>query len=152
MSFILPLLSFFMGQAKSFIKEPGVAFTQQLVLHIRSLTLLLVAIISSLTLSLVGVCLFISSLANQLDKQEELSFTGGMTLYLVVTVISLAFLAYSLSQKKWLKTSGLVEAAKPQRTAGTLESAVSLLVMDFVQERKFRRENSSAAENSKPQA
>lgn len=141
MNFILPLLSFFMGHAKSFIKEPGIAFTQQLVIHIRALTILLVAIISSLTLSLVGVSLFISSLANQLDKQEGVSFTGGMTLYLGVTLVSLAFLAYSLSHKKWLKTSGLVDKPKSERSPGTLESAISLLVMDFVQERRHRREN-----------
>lgn len=145
MNFLLALLTFAMGQAKSFVKEPGIAFTQQLVLRIRSLTILIVAIIGALTLSLVGVSLFIANLAGQLDQKEELTVSGGMILYLVVTVISLAFLAYSLSSKKWLQTSGLVEPPTPApRPTGNIENAISLLIMDFVQARQHRRAQSEA--------
>ncbi len=150
MNFLLALLTFAMGQAKSFVKEPGIAFTQQLVLRIRSLTMLIVAIVGALTLSLVGVSLFIANLANQLDQKEDLTVSGGMILYLVVTVISLAFLGYNLSSKKWLQTSGLVEpSTPPPRPSSSIENAISLLIMDFVQARQQRRAQSESPTQDK---
>ena len=145
MKLFLALISFALGQAKSFVKEPGIAFTQQLVLRIRSLTLLIVMIIGSLTITLVGFSLLLSKVAEQLDKQEGLSISSGMILYVVVSLCAIGFLIYNLSAKKWLQTSGLVEQQqKPKGVGSTLENAVSLLIMDFVQARQERRENSKS--------
>ncbi|WP_413582328.1 hypothetical protein [Bdellovibrio sp. HCB288] len=144
MKFLLPLLSFLLGNAKGLIKEPAEAFSQQLAMRVRSLTTLLVAVIGSLALGCVGLSLFIASIASQLDKNEEFHISGGMIVYLVLTVVAVGVLIYSLSSKTWMKSLGFEEKpAAPQsqkRASGTLESAVALLVMDFIEERKERRE------------
>ncbi|WP_413292985.1 hypothetical protein ACLSU7_16440 [Bdellovibrio sp. HCB185ZH] len=147
MKFILPLLSFLIGNAKGFIKEPAEAFSQQLAMRVRSLTTLLVAVIGSLALGCVGLSLFIASIASQLDKNEEFHVSGGMIVYLGLTVVSIGVLIYSLSSKTWMKSLGFEE--KPQqaataagkRNSGALENAVALLVMDYIDERKSRRDD-----------
>ncbi|AHZ86234.1 hypothetical protein [Bdellovibrio bacteriovorus] len=145
MNFLLPLISFFIGNAKSLFKEPGIAFTQQLVLHLRALTFVLVSTIGSLALSCVGTSLFIASLAGQLDKGEEFQITGGMIVYLVMTVISAGVLIYSLNKKTWLKALGFVEKPVAPKQSGALENAVALLVMDYVEERQSKRAKTSEA-------
>lgn len=140
MKLLLPLLSFFMGSAKNLFKEPGVALTQQLVLHLRSLSLIVTSCIGALALFCVGLSLLISRIAGQFDSDEAFYFSTGMWIYLAMTLISAAVLIYSLRRQTWLKVMGFVE--KPQTTqgkSGALESAVALLVMDFVEERQSRR-------------
>lgn len=139
MKFLLPLLSFFLGNAKSLFKEPSVAFTQQVVLHVRAMTTVLVSTIASLALSCVGISLLISSVAGQLDKNEDFHFTGGMFLYLALTIISAGVLVYSLRQKTWLKAMNLEEKPKESHKGGALENAIAILVLDFVEERQNRR-------------
>ncbi|WP_413585033.1 hypothetical protein [Bdellovibrio sp. HCB274] len=146
MKFILPLLSFLIGNAKGLIKEPAEAFSLQLAMRVRSLTTLLVAVIGSLALGCVGLSLFIASIAAQLDKNEEFHVSAGMVVYLGLTVVALGVLVYSLRSKTWMKSLGFEE--KPQQTtssgsgkrSGALENAVALLVMDYIDERKNRRE------------
>ncbi|MEK2687854.1 hypothetical protein [Bdellovibrio sp. GT3] len=144
MKFLLPLLSFLLGNAKGLIKEPAEAFSQQLAMRVRSLTTLLVAVIGSLALGCVGLSLFIASIASQLDKNEEFHVSGGMMVYLVLTVVAVGVLIYSLSSKTWMKSLGFEQKPATQqnqkRATGTLESAVALLVMDFIEERKERRD------------
>jgi flagellar basal body-associated protein FliL len=145
MKFILPLLSFLIGNAKGFIKEPAEAFSQQLAMRVRSLTTLLVSVIGSLALGCVGLSLFIASIASQLDKNEEFHVSGGMMVFLGLTVVSIGVLVYSLSSKTWMKSLGF-EEKPPQapsagsKRSGALENAVALLVMDYIDERKSRRD------------
>jgi len=140
MKFLLPLLSFFLGNAKSLFKEPSIAFTQQVVLHVRAMTTVLVSTIASLALSCVGISLLVSSVAGQLDKNEEFHFTGGMYLYLSLTVVAAGILLYSLRQRTWLKAMNLEEKPKESsHKGGALENAIAVLVLDFVEERQHRR-------------
>lgn len=144
MKFILPLLSFLIGNAKGFIKEPAEAFSIQLAERVRSLTTLLVAVIGSLALGCVGLSLFIASIASQLDKNEEFHVSGGMVVYLCLTVVAIGILIYSLRSKTWMKSLGFEERPQQQapggKRSGALENAVALLVMDFIDERKSRRD------------
>jgi hypothetical protein len=146
MKFILPLLSFLIGNAKGFIKEPAEAFSIQLAERVRSLTTVLVAVIGSLALGCVGLSLFIASIASQLDKNEDFHVSGGMAVYLGLTVVAIGVLIYSLRSKTWMKSLGFEE--KPQQApsaggkrSGALENAVALLVMDYIDERKSRRDD-----------
>lgn len=144
MKFLLPLLSFFLGNAKSLFKEPSVALTQQLVLHVRTITILLTSAIGSLALSCVGVSLFIASIARQLDLNEDFTITPAMCVYLGMTVVFAGILFYSLRRKTWLSNLGFEEKPTPAKQSGALENAVALLVMDFVEERQSRRKDSNA--------
>lgn len=148
MNFLLPLLSFFMGSAKNLFKEPGVALTQQLVLHLRALTTILVSAIGSLVLSCVGISLFISSLATQLDKGDDFHFTAGMYVYLILSILAVGVLIYSLKKTTWLKSLGFEDKPTQTKKSGALENAVALLVMDFVEERQSRRHKSSDTQAS----
>ncbi|QDK39645.1 hypothetical protein DOE51_04635 [Bdellovibrio sp. NC01] len=142
MKLLLPLLSFLLGHANTFVKEPTAAITQQVALHVRAITSILVSTVGSLALSCVGLSLFIASIAGQLDKNEEFHFTGGMGVYLALTVVSACVLAYSLRRETWMKALGFQTKPEPQRSehkAGALENAVALLIMDFVEERQQRR-------------
>lgn len=142
MKILLPLISFLLGTGKTFFKEPGVALTQQLVLHLRALTTMLVSTIVSLVLFCVGTSFLVSALAKQLDSEDSLVFSGGITLFSTLTVVSLAVLIYSLRRQTWLKTLGFEERA-PVKQSGALENAVALLVMDFVEERQNKRTQKS---------
>ena len=126
MKIILPLISFFIGNAKGLFKQPGIDLTQQVVMHLRALTLLLVSTIGSLVLSCVGISLLISSIAGQLDRAEEFHFTGGMTVYSVLTVLSVGFLLYSLRRNTWLHALGFEEQRQAPKQSGALENAVAL--------------------------
>ncbi len=139
MKFLLPLLSFFLGNAKSLFKEPSVALTQQLVLHVRTITILLTSAIGSLALSCVGVSLFIASIAKQADLNEDFTISPAMCIYLAMTVIFAGILFYSLRRKTWLSNLGFEEKPAPAKQSGALENAIALLVMDFVEERQSRR-------------
>lgn len=145
MGFLLPLLSFFIGNAKSLFKQPSIDLTQQVVLHLRALTLVLVSTVGSLVLSCVGISLLIASIAGQVDRSEEFHFTGGMIVFSILTFLSLAFLFYSLRRDTWLRALGFEEKKQAPKQSGALENAVALLVMDFVEERQKKRTEKTEA-------
>ncbi len=151
MNFLLPLLSFFLGGAKDLFQKPGAALSQQLVLHVRALSVVAVTVVGSLALFCVGLSLFISQVVGQLDGKletlEGFAFSIGMMVYLGMTVASLAVLLFSLSQQRWLRAVGFRQTASPSmKKSGPLESAVALLVVDFVEERQRRREQPKQTE------
>lgn len=145
MGFLLPLLSFFIGNAKSLFKQPTIDLTQQLVLHIRALTVVLVSTIGSLVLSCVGISFLVSNIAGQLDRSEEFAFTGGTITFSILSVVSLGILFYSLRRNTWLRAVGFEEKREAPKQSGALENAVALLVMDFVEERQKKRTEKSDA-------
>ena len=145
MKFLIPLISFFLGNAKNLFKEPSEALTQQVVLKIRSITVLVVVTIASLALSCVGISLLVAKFAEQLDAAGSFSWTPGLTIYLGLTVVALGTLFYSLRRDTWLKKMGFGErATRPQNSAGRpIENALALLLMDYLEERKSRRPHPS---------
>ena len=151
MKLLIPVLSFLLGNAKNFMKEPSAAITQQLVLHIRSIGLLVTGCVGSLALFCVGLSLFISRLATQFDSSEDFHFTVSLGIYLGMTVMFGGVLAYCLRRKTWMTAMGFADrssAEESRKKSGALESAVALLVMDFVEERQSRRKQKSEHEES----
>jgi hypothetical protein len=139
---LIPLISFFIGNASKLFKEPGQALTQQLVLHVRSITLLIVSTIGSLVLFLVGASFLVSYIVNQVEKDGGFQATTGFIIYTAMVLVSGGVLTYSLRSKTWLKSLGMQTQAEPQaKKSGAIESAVALLIMDFVEERQARRES-----------
>lgn len=141
MKFLIPLLSFFLGNMKGFFKETSSVITQQVVLQARALTQLLVSTVAALVFCCVGISMLIISLAKQLDSQDSFYFTDGMFLYLALSILAIGLLLYSLRKKTWLRTMSFNE--KPAQGAGRqgspLEAAIAMLVLDFVEERQKRR-------------
>jgi len=149
MKFLIPLLSFLLGNANKLFKEPGVALTQQLVMHVRSLTLIVITCIGSLALFCVGSSLLISHIVGQVEKDGGFQATTGFLIYGAMVVVSGGVLVYSLRSKTWLAALGMqaVNEQAPKKS-GALESAVALLVMDFVEERQARRHQDSDSSKS----
>ncbi|MNL22293.1 hypothetical protein D3C87_1436330 [compost metagenome] len=151
MKLLLPLLSFFMGSAKNLFKEPGVAITQQVVMHVRSLTLIVVTCLGALTLFCVSLSLLVAGLARQVEVEDGFVFSNGMIVYSVMVVLSLAVLIYGLKKDTWLRSLGF--ETRPQQQAasskgGALENAVALLVMDYVEERQAKRQKTEQESQS----
>lgn len=144
MNLILPILSYFLGNAKNLFKEPSIALTQQLAMHIRSFILLIVTCVGSLTLFCVGTSLLISRISSQFDSREGFYFSVGMGIYTAMAVLSLGVLVYCLRRKTWLNAMGFNQPPAKQASSrgGAIENAVALLVMDFIEERQNRRQQS----------
>ena len=143
LSFLLPILSFFAGNAKSFFKDSSEVITKQLALHLRAITFLIVTAIGSLTLSCVGISLFIVSLAKQLELEDGFVFSNSMIVYLVMSLISISVLIYSLKSKTWLEKLETEKPTPTPKASGAIENAVAVVVMDFIEERQRKRESSS---------
>lgn len=143
MGFLIPLISFFIGNAKNLFKQPTIDLTQQLVLHIRALTVVLVSTIGSLVLSCVGISFLVSNIAGKLDAAEEFAITGGTITFAILSVFSVGVLIYSLRRNTWLRAVGFEEKREAPKQSGAIENAVALLVMDFVEERQKKRTNPS---------
>lgn len=138
MKFLIPLLSFFLGNAKHFFKEPSQAITQQLALHARALTLLVITSVGALVIFCVGLSLFFVNLANQLDQSSTYQFTAGSAIYLLLTLISGFILFWVLRKNAW--SQALNTPSKTQERKGSpIENAVALLMMDFLEERQQKR-------------
>jgi uncharacterized membrane protein YuzA (DUF378 family) len=142
MKFLIPLLSFFLGNAKNFFREPSQAITQQVVMHARAITLLAICAIGSLALSCVGISLFIANLAAQLDGPGEFHFTSGTYLYLGMTVVFVIALIFTMRKETWSKSVGGGEKKEAPKKGSPIENAIALVVMDFLEERQQRRESS----------
>lgn len=139
MKILLALASFFLGNAKILFREPSQALTQQLVLRIRSITILAVTAIGSLALACVGISLLIANIASHLDAERDFQMSGGTFLFLGMTVVFGFVLFWALRKETWIKAISAQESPKTQKNSGALESALALVVMDFLEERKHRR-------------
>lgn len=141
MKFLLPILSFLLGNAKNFFEKPREALSQQLVLRLRALVAILISCIGSLVLFCVGASLLANHIAVLLDSPSGFSWTTGVCVYTGWSVLTFVILLISLRRGTWLKAMGFgttPEAAASKKT-GPLENAVALLVMDFLEERQRRR-------------
>ncbi|KYG61475.1 hypothetical protein AZI86_17330 [Bdellovibrio bacteriovorus] len=148
MKFLIPLLSFFLGNAKSFFGGPSQAITQQVVLRVRAITILAICAIGSLALSCVGLSLLIAKIATQLDSPEGFVWTTGTSVYLGMTLLFVGALVITMLRSTWLSSGGFNPQKEAPRKGGSpIENAIALVVMDFLEERQQRRqknENRSA--------
>jgi hypothetical protein len=143
MKFLIPLLSFFLGNAKNFFREPSEAITQQVVMHARAITLLAICAIGSLALSCVGISLLIANIATQLDASSEFHFTAGTWVYLGMTLFFGLGLVITMRKETWLGSVGFAgRKEQPAKKGSPIENAIALVVMDFLEERQKRREAS----------
>lgn len=143
MNLLLPLLSFLLGNAKNMFKQSGTALSQQMVLHVRAVSIVLITGIGSLVIFCTTLCFLISNVAAQLDQEEGFSFTGSTLVFSITAAISLAVLLFSLRRKTWLNTVGL-QQSETKKTTSPIESAIALLIMDFVESRKEQRKESES--------
>lgn len=148
MKFLIPLISFFLGNAKNLFGAPSQAITQQVVLRVRAITMLAICAIGSLALGCVGLSLFIAKLAAQLDSPDGFEWTTGVSVYLGMTAFFVIALIFTMRKETWLSSVGFnTQKEAPRKGGSPIENAIALVVMDFLEERQQRRqknENRSA--------
>lgn len=140
MKFLIPLISFFLGNAKSLFGGPSQAITQQVVLRVRAITMLAICAIGSLALGCVGLSLFIAKLATQLDSPDGFEWTTGVSVYLGMTAFFVVALIMTMRKETWLSSVGFNSPQEAPRKGSPIENAIALVVMDFLEERQQRRQ------------
>lgn len=141
MKILMLLGSFILGNAKALFKNPGEALTQQIILNIRALTVVILSSIGGLALFCCGIYMLVSNVATQLDAGGPLQATATLIVASSLSLISLGVMIFSLRAQTWLRATGFQNAsAKKSKQTSPIESAIALLVMDFIKERERQRE------------
>lgn len=147
MNIFLTLVSFFLGQARAAFKQSSATITQKIVLHARAMATVVVMCLGALAVFCTSLCLLIASIAGQFEKNDDFSFSTVQSIYLLATFISLGVLLFSLRRETWLNIMGYKEATAGP-SGSTIENALALLVVDFVESRQAQRRETKDAEKN----
>lgn len=144
MKLLFILLSFFLGNTKNLFQQQSSALTEQIVLNVRALAVILLSSVGALALFCSGFYMLLSHLAFQFDQSGELKITATLIISGLLTLGSLGTLIYCLKADTWLRATGFqqrrVNANGPSAShGGPIEVAVATLIMDFVHQREQSR-------------
>lgn len=144
LNLFLPLLSFFAGNTKSFVESTTEQITLKVALQMREFLILIFLGVASLVLVIVGTSMFTVELANIFEQENELHWSASLSIFLSLTVVSAVGLYVSLKSANWQKAASKKinlpqSQPKESKPSSPIESAVALLIMDFVEERQANR-------------
>ena len=153
MKLMIMLLSFFLGNTKSLFKQQSSALTEQIVLNVRALAVIILSSVGALALFCCGLFMLLSHIAVQWDQNGGVHSTATLYISAALTLFSLGTLIYCLKASTWLRATGLQkrpEMGSSSRKANSpIEAAVASLIMDFVHQREQSRQaRQSAASES----
>lgn len=138
---------FMMGQ-RSLISERSQEISVEILNQVRRILILVVVTLGALTMFCMGMSHLIERVLNKLDGGEFI-FTPAIGVILAFIAICIGVLVYSTNKKVWLdifkKDVSLAPPAPPAAAVSTIESVISLLVLDIIKEREAGRENRKAA-------
>lgn len=138
---------FMMGQ-RSLISERSQEISVEILNQVRRILILVVVTLGALTMFCMGMSHLIERVLNKLDGGEFI-FTPAIGVLLAFIAICIGVLVYSTNKKVWLdifkKDVSLASPAPPAAAVSTIESVISLLVLDIIKEREAGRENRKAA-------
>lgn len=149
---LMYLFSFIMGRYNSVLKPSTLVLVDQLLLRTRKLMMTsMVSLIASLLLT-GGVVISLIEFTRQIDQFKVVwpsaTLIGGLTL----SVLALTVLVYSFTSRAFDLRYVPIRSAKKgnrddtqTRTHSPLEEALSVLVLDFVNERKASRTKEEAS-------
>lgn len=139
---------FIMGQ-RSLIGERSQEISVAVLNQIRRVLILVVITLGALTMFCMGMSHLIERVLNKLDDGTFM-FTPSIGVILFFIALCIGVLLYSTNKNTWLnifKKEIAPSAETAPQTGSTIESVISLLVLDIIKEREFTRENSR--ENTK---
>lgn len=138
---------FMMGQ-RSLISERSQEISVEILNQVRRILILVVVTLGALTMFCMGMSHLIERVLNKLDGGEFI-FTPAIGVILIFIAICIGVLVYSTNKKVWLdifkKDVSLAPAVAPAAAVSTIESVISLLVLDIIKEREAGREIKKAA-------
>lgn len=156
---IEPMASLFLGQ-RQMISEKSIRLSQEILNQLRRVITLVAMLVGSLVLFCLGMSYFIDRTLDQLDG-GNFSFTPSLIFLSIFMAVCLIVVFYSTNKSVWtsvFKKDQEEEEAKQQKAevpnqgANPIETAVSLLILDFVKEREFNRQNDIKKADNKDNA
>ncbi len=149
-----PFVSLFLGQRHS-LTEKSLKLSAEILNQLRRVLGLVGILFGSLLLFCMGVHYFIDRTLTQLDS-GSFSFSPSMYFLLVFILLCLGGIMYAINKTVWtaaFKKDEDETNLKNQSQSGNnlnanpIETAVSLLILDFIKEREAKREAQSNHKN-----
>jgi hypothetical protein len=140
------IFSYFIGR-KSLIAERSLEISAEILNQLRRILILTVLTFGALVLFCMGMSYMIERLLDNLDKGVFI-LTPSIWFIFIFQLVCLGIILFATNKKKWLdifksgnkEYSSEKSALTPAAGHGQLESVISLLIMDFIREREFKRE------------
>jgi hypothetical protein len=150
--FFTYFISFLIGRYNSFAKPSAMVIIDQVLLRTRKLLMTsMISLIASLLLT-GGVIISLIEFTRQIDRFQIVWPSATLIGGLALTLISLATLIYAFTSKafdlRYVKKASPTEQIP--RTPSPLEEALSVLVMDFIKERREERQKPSEKTEPSP--
>ena len=120
--------------------------SKQLMTTARKIIIFVIISLGAMALFCVGVSMAVADLAKQYDDQSTASWTGSVTIGLLLASLSLSLFFYCLSQKAWLSAASINDSAK--KAPSPIEEALAILIKDIVVERQIKRQTPQTTEST----
>lgn len=143
-------LKMMMGQHSS-LGERSQEISVEILNQIRRVLILVVITLGSLTMFCMGMSHLIERVLNKLDDGSFI-FTNAIGVILLFIALCIGVLVYSTNKKVWLdifkKEKPVAPAQAVAAATSTIESVISLLVLDIIKEREANRALKKTASQS----
>ena len=154
MKFLEILLTFLSTQGKAFLQSNTEALTQSIVNNARKVATLLCGLVISLSLFCIGFSVAFSGVIAYFSHNNEGFLVGSQGFFSPaviggssLTLAALVALSQCLSERHWLKATGLaptVTATPSPITQGPgLDTAIAVLILEIASELKERRSHAT---------
>ena len=135
--------NYFLNQ-KNIIGEKSLEISAEILNQLRRILILVVLTMGSLVLFCMGMSHLIERLLNNIDKGIFI-LTPSIWFILVFQLLCVGMIIWATNKKKWLdifKSEKKEKAAAEKASSGhgQLESVISLLILDIIREREFKRD------------
>jgi hypothetical protein len=145
-------LNYFLGR-KSLISEKSLEISAEILNQLRRILLLVVLTFGALVLFCMGTGYLIDRLLDNLDKGDFI-FTPSIYFILVFQLLCVGVIIYATNKKQWMdifragkKTAPAEDRPALPPAGNQLESVLSLLILDFIKDREFKREQQAQNKN-----
>lgn len=140
--------NYFLGKRNA-IGEKSLEISAEILNQLRRILILTVLTIGSLVLFCMGMSYLIERLLDNLDKGVFI-LSPSIWFILVFQIICVGIMIYATNKKKWLdifkndKKEKALEKTVAPAGQGQLESVISLLILDIIREREFKRDQETS--------
>jgi hypothetical protein len=142
--------SYFMGR-KNLISEKSLEISAEILNQLRRILILTVLTFGGLVLFCMGMSYMIERLLDNLDKGVFI-LSPSIWFIFFFQLVCIGIILFATNKKRWLdifksgkkEASSSEHAVTPAAGHGQLESVISLLIMDIIRDREFKREQQTA--------
>lgn len=140
MKWLIVFASFLIGKLNSISVTPSLFFVEKALEKSRNILFMATIAFISAALFCAGVIISVLNALTQIDANGSMVFSATFSGGLVLIVISAVSLAIVFAKRNW-EFPSLTEAAHQSRRSSPIEEAITMLVQDFMEDRRTNREN-----------